>query len=137
MAVPKQIYRVDPRDLNKNVAVGISLPFNGPRVFNSTYSTKEQVKHNLINVLLTNKGERVLNPDFGSDLRRVLFEFISDDNMEGLKSIIIQAVGTYIPEIEVRSMEISPEPDSNTVNVRVNYQMRLSGDKDSILISFE
>jgi hypothetical protein len=85
MAVTNQIYRVDPRDLNRNVAVGISLPFNGPRIFNSTYSTKDQVKHNLINVLLTNKGERILNPEFGSDLRKYLFEFITDKNMDGIK----------------------------------------------------
>jgi phage baseplate assembly protein W len=137
MPVPGQIYRVDPRDLNKNVAVGISLPFNGPRVFNKTFSTKDQVKHNLINVLLTNKGERILNPNFGSDLRKFLFEFITDENMEGLKTLVMESIAAYIPEIVVKKIEVTPEQDLNTVKVLIDYQMRLSGDQDTISIQFE
>jgi phage baseplate assembly protein W len=137
MAVTNQIYRVDPRDLNRNVAVGISLPFNGPRIFNSTYSTKDQVKHNLINVLLTNKGERILNPEFGSDLRKYLFEFITDKNMDGIKNLITNSVDAYIPEIVLKQIEVTPEADFNIVSIKIEYQMRLSGDRDSISIQFE
>jgi len=137
MPVPNQIYRIDPRDLDKNVAVGISLPFNGPRVFNNTYSTKEQAKFNLINVLLTNKGERVLNPEFGSDIRKYIFEFITEENMDGLKETVINAIEAFVPEVVISKVEITPEPDFNIVEVKINYQMRLSGDKDTVTISFE
>mgnify|MGYP000385096857 CR=1 FL=1 len=44
MAVPKT-YRIDPRDLQKNIAIGVGLPFNKPSAFKSTYSTKEQIKY--------------------------------------------------------------------------------------------
>ena len=56
MPIPQTV-RVNPLDLQGNIAIGVSLPFNGPAgPFNSTYSTKDQTKSNLINLLLTNKG---------------------------------------------------------------------------------
>ena len=59
MPIP-QTTRVNPLDLQKNIAIGVSLPFDGPSgPFNKTYSTADQIKSNLINLLLTNKGERL------------------------------------------------------------------------------
>ena len=67
-----------PVDTLPDVAVGVSIPFTGKAVFNQTFITKDQIKSNLINFFLTNKGERYLNPGFGGDLRATLFESISD-----------------------------------------------------------
>ena len=71
-----------PIDLNARKAIGVSLPFNGPGVFNSTYTTKDQTKSNLVNLLLTDIGERVMNPGFGTVLRKFLFEGIADNNID-------------------------------------------------------
>ena len=88
-----QISRVNPLDLQGNIAIGVSLPFNGPAgPFNSTYSTKDQIKSNLINLLLTNKGERIMNPEFGADLGKALFEGITDDIKEDIKSLNIEKI---------------------------------------------
>ena len=85
MPIPQTI-RVNPLDLQGNIGLGVSLPFNGPSgPFNSTYSTKNQIKSNLINLLLTNKGERVFNPEFGADLKTILFEGITEDTSELIK----------------------------------------------------
>ena len=46
MPIPQTI-RVNPLDLQGNIAIGVSLPFNGPVAFNSTYSTADQIKSNL------------------------------------------------------------------------------------------
>ena len=73
MPIPQTI-RVNPLDLQKNIAIGVSLPFNGPGVFNSTFTTKDQIKSNLINLLLTDPGERVMNPNFGCNLAKILLE---------------------------------------------------------------
>mgnify|MGYP003352512083 CR=1 FL=1 len=87
MPIPKT-YRVDPRDLQKNIAIGVGLPFNKVSAFKSTYSTKEQIKYNLINLLLTNKGERIENPEFGADLKKELFENIDENTFENIKNKI-------------------------------------------------
>jgi phage baseplate assembly protein W len=136
MPTPR-IYRVDPRDLQKNIAIGLSIPFNKFSAFKSTYSTKEQVKYNLINLLLTNKGERVENPEFGCDIKKSIFDFINTDNINKINNNIRVGVQTFIPEINLENVIITPEPDQNYVNVKVEYSMRISGEADEIQINFE
>lgn len=136
MPTPR-IYRVDPRDLQKNIAIGLSIPFNKSSAFKSTHSTKEQVKYNLINLLLTNKGERIENPEFGCDIKKSIFDFINTDNINKINNNIRVGVQTFIPEINLENVIISPEPDQNYVNVKVEYSMRISGETDEIQINFE
>ena len=60
MPLIQNVKRINPLDLNKNIKIGIPFPLTGDNVlFNSTVSTKEQVKSNLINLLLTKQGERI------------------------------------------------------------------------------
>ena len=48
-----------PLDQQKRKIIGFGFPLNAPAVFNPTYQTKDQIKANLINYILTNRGERV------------------------------------------------------------------------------
>ena len=66
----------NPIDLQPSRAVGFGFPINGDAVFVPTFTTREQTKANLLNYLLTNKGERVFRPNFGANLRNLLFENI-------------------------------------------------------------
>ena len=93
--------RINPLDLNKNVAIGVAFPFNADGVFIQTFTQKEQVKSNLINVLLTEPGERVNLPDFGVGLKRLLFETQIDTAT--LEARIDNQVKIYIPEITLIS----------------------------------
>ena len=135
MPIP-QVFRIDPRDLDNNKAIGVSIPFNGGGVFKSTFSTKDQIKSNLINLLLTYKGERVLNPQFGADLPRLLFEPINNETLLKIENQIVTSVSTYIPEITITNIEITPDTDKNTIYVNVIYQLKLSGTTDNIIIDF-
>jgi len=135
MPIP-QVVRIDPRDLDKNKAIGVSIPFNGGGVFKSTFSTKDQIKSNLINLLLTYKGERVLNPQFGADLPRLLFEPINNETLLKIENQIVTSVSTYIPEVTITNIEITPDTDRNTIYVNVIYQLKLSGTTDNIIIDF-
>ena len=135
MPIP-QVVRIDPRDLDKNKAIGVSIPFNGGGVFKSTFSTKDQIKSNLINLLLTYKGERVLNPQFGADLPRLLFEPINNETLLNIENQIVTSVSTYIPEITITNIEITPDTDKNTIYINIIYQLKLSGTTDNIIIDF-
>ena len=101
------VTRVDPLDLQPNIAIGVSLPFNGPAIFNKTYSTKDQIKSNLINLLLTNKGERIMNPQFGADIKNVLFEGMVGDLISTIRSNISNAVSIFIPKIILDNVNVS------------------------------
>jgi phage baseplate assembly protein W len=131
-----QIVRIDPRDLNKNKAIGVALPFNVKGVFKSTRATEDQIKSNLINLLLTYKGERPENPEFGADLPRLIFEQISPQTYKAIQDNIVINVSRYIPEIILTNVEINPDTDGQLLYINVFYQLKLSGKKDSITIDF-
>lgn len=135
MPIP-QVVRIDPRDLDKNRAIGVSLPFNAGGVFNKTFSTKDQIKSNLINLLLTYKGERILNPEFGADLPRLLFEPINNETLDKIQNQIITSVAIYVPEVNITNIEITPDIDINTIYINIIYQFKLSGLTDNIIIDF-
>jgi phage baseplate assembly protein W len=139
MPIP-QVTRVNPLDLQKNIAIGISLPFGRSgtnQLFNKTYNTKDQIKSNFINLLLTNKGERILNPEFGSSLRQLLFENITPITEENIKDAIISSANIYLPEIQVVNITLNNEYDSNTINITIDYILRISGTSEQITISFQ
>jgi len=135
MPIPQTI-RVNPLDLQKNIVIGVSLPFNAKGVFNKTYSTKEQIKSNLINLLLTNKGERVFNPEFGADIRRVLFEGITEDTSVLIQNLITTNVNFFIPEVNVIDVVVEPNEDNNSYNITLKYSLVISGTADQITVQF-
>jgi phage baseplate assembly protein W len=135
MPIPQTI-RVNPLDLQKNIAIGVSLPFNGSGVFKSTYSTKDQIKSNLVNLLLTDIGERVMNPNFGTNLKRFLFEGITNENIDTLKNNILNSISIYISEITVSGITIEPDTDYNTINLTIDYYLNISQTSDQVTVQF-
>jgi phage baseplate assembly protein W len=134
MPIPQTI-RVNPLDLQKNIAIGVSLPFNRP--FNSTYTTKDQIKSNLINLLLTSRGERIMNPLFGTGLRDFLFEGITEFNIENLKLDLINSINLFIPEISVINIDIIPGYDSNSIELNLSYLLNISNTPDQVTVQFQ
>ncbi len=133
----QQTSRINPLDLNRNISIGVSLPFNGPSgPFNKTFSTKDQIKSNLINLLLTNKGERLFNPEFGANIKRVLFEGITDDTSELLRMLITTNVNIFIPEVEIISIIVDLIKDENTINIILKYKIKISGNEDQLTVQF-
>ena len=135
MPIPQTI-RINPLDLQKNIAIGVSLPFNGPGVFNSTYTTKDQIKSNLVNLLLTSTGERVMNPNFGTELKRFLFEGITDSNSEILKNSVLNSIAIYIPEMTVINIIIQPNTDYNSIDLNIDYVVNISQTPDQVTVQF-
>ena len=135
-------YRVEnsnPLDLDYKLSIGVSIPFVGSvisgsdAVFSSTYTTTEQLRSDIINYTLTNKGERILNPNYGSDLRRFVFENINGVNLDNLKSQITDGLKSNFPQIIVNNVTITPDHDINSININIDYSF--AGDKNSIDIT--
>ena len=74
MPIIQQIKRINPLDLNRNAKIGVAFPLDENNMFKGTDTVKEQIRANLINVLLTKPGERVMEPNFGVNLKGYLFE---------------------------------------------------------------
>ena len=123
-----------PIDLTPSVAVGYGFPLDGNAVFIPTFTTREQLKANLVNYLLTNKGERLFRPDFGGDLRNLLFEAILDSTTDALQIRIQNDINLFFPEIVVKQIEFINEPDRNEITFNLVYQIENFGIEDEITI---
>ncbi len=122
--MPFDPININPDDLNPNIAIGVSLPLNGPGVFNSTFTTREAKKNNLINFFLTNPGEIPLNPQFGAGLKIYLFEQANEPTFEDLKSFIKQKLDIYFPSITILNLDVlSPDGRPNDITVSLNYSI--------------
>ena len=128
--------KIFPIDRKPGTAVGVGIPFNSPSVFTSTYQTKDAIRNNLINFFLTNTPERYLNPSFGGNLRKFIFEQISTSNTDSLKEDIQSKITTYFPEVKVRELNVNSYEDNNTIDVEVKYDIINTGIDDEIQISF-
>ena len=136
MPIPQTI-RVNPLDLQKRIAIGVSLPFNGSGVFNKTYTTKDQIKSNLINLLLTNKGERIMNPEFGSDIKKSLFDNITSNLTETLTEKIAESISIFIPQIILTDVQVTnSNVDNNQISIMIQYRLKISNEPDQITVQF-
>jgi uncharacterized protein len=129
--------KINPLDLQPRKAVGISLPFTGKAVFNSTYETKEAIKANLINYILTGKGERYFNPTFGSGIRNLIFNNINRDSLSDLEFLIRDALQQYFPKLEVIGLKIDGKTETNLISFSLNFRITDTQLEDEITINFE
>jgi phage baseplate assembly protein W len=120
MATPSQTY-------------GILLPItHGPQgFFNSSYDILEQVKSNLNVLLRTRKGERRMNPEFGSGLWNILFENYTDDITPMVKNSIQRDIAKWMSYVKIQDIQIytssTEYKDKNKVGVKVLFTVPSAG----------
>ena len=123
-----------PIDLDKRRAVGFGFPLNGDAVFVPTYTTRDQIKANLVSYLLTNKGERVFNPDYGADLRNLLFQSPTNSSFEELQFTIEDSIKNRFPQIKIKEINFVDNADQNGIVFTLTYEIVLFGVEDDIEI---
>ena len=134
MALTGGIKRIDPLDLNKNATIGVAFPLDDSNMFKGTMTVEEQAKANLINLLLTQPGERVNLPNYGVGLKNLLFEQQVDITV--LKEQIISTTARYIPNIKITDVQTGMNDEGNTIYIKLSYISSLNGNPDSIQLNF-
>jgi phage baseplate assembly protein W len=89
--------------------IGVTIPFNNPSgIFFQSYTNRIQVFSNLKNLLMTAKGERYMLPDFGTELKFILFENITteEDFLDRIDGTIRDAISTWMPYILIENLEV-------------------------------
>tara|TARA_Y100001937_G_scaffold128299_1_gene203849 strand:- start:1762 stop:2205 length:444 start_codon:yes stop_codon:yes gene_type:complete len=98
------------QDRDELVFVGIDYPFhksNGVEGwFKSTETTIEAVKNNIKLLLLTTRGERLMQPTLGLNLRRFLFEQFTDESRITIENEIVDTFRTFLPFVEIKDLVI-------------------------------
>ena len=135
MAYISQNKRINPLDINRNVTIGVAFPLDEVNMFKGTQTIKEQVKSNLINLLLTEQGERVNEPNFGVGLKKVLFD--QNINKEELEETINFQINFFIPEISLISVSVGSIDDENKVYLTIAYRFKTDGSTDALTTTFQ
>ena len=129
----RQVY---PNDLRSSRAIGFDLPIDGNAVFIPNFQTRDAIKNNLINYLLTNPGERPLNPEFGAGLRNFIFNAINTDNFKFLKEDIQTKIANNFSNVNVNEVTISRTDTSNEILVNITYSIPNTGINDELILNF-
>jgi phage baseplate assembly protein W len=123
-------------------AIGITLPIQLGNMgyFQQSFDTLTQVKSNFINLILTRKGERVHQPEFGCGIHDYLFEQLTAENIEGARLSVVDAVDRWMPFLELIKFELNSGPteiDNNTLRLYVGYRLRKNPNiRDTIILTF-
>ena len=85
---------------------------------------KTLIKQNFKMLLLTNPGERVMEPEFGVGLKQFLFENFSESTFAKIERKIMQQAKLYIPIVSIQEIEFTHlESNANALNIRIKYSL--------------
>lgn len=110
-------------------ALSVKYPFTGPAVFEKVYTTLEQGESNLRCLLLTRKGERYLQPTFGTDLLYLIFEPNILELKDQISTIITDAVSYWLPYIVITELNVISQEDDPTMihDVKISVSFTVTG----------
>ena len=119
---------------NKDVFVGVTLPLRRGITghFRQAKTIREQVYSNMKNLILTAKGERLGQPDFGCDVNRIIFEPISESTKASIEESVKDAIATWLSYVTIQNVIVSlDEQDTNKIILSVEYAIDVE-DADSL-----
>jgi|TARA_B100001094_G_C18058575_1_gene733808 phage baseplate assembly protein W len=140
----RPIYQYKPIE-NNDTALGILFPFNkdakgkspkdvysaaassGKGVFESSYTTQEAVISNLKNLILTSKGERYMQPNFGTSIQNILFENNTADMRSELRETIEEDIQYWLPYVKLKDVGIVSSADMHAIIIKLSFRIDTIG----------
>ena len=117
------------------IATGCPYPITkDPKGLLSPQKGVDQIKSDLLILLLTNPGERVMLPTYGTPLRRYIFDQNDQTAASAVRQLIINSIKTWEPRIVINSITVSNNIDTNYLSI--NDQGAQSGNILQIIIEF-
>ena len=133
-------------DNDTNVKVGIDLPIRRgddlDGFFATTSTTIEAVKNNIRNLLQTNEGERFFQPNLGLNLKKLLFEHITNENLIEVQDSILDRLEFWLPFVEVRDIQVlsrdnTTDIGANEIRVKIDFNIKQDPNTlDSITLNY-
>ena len=93
------------------------------------------VKQAIKNLLLTNKFEKPYRPNYGANLRSLLFELMTEDVGEEIIENIKKSIARYEPRARVLGVKVTATPDYNSVTATIEFRVISTGLVDTLRVS--
>ena len=120
--------------------LGIKYPFTNNEFQNFfldvNETEQERIRSQIMHVIFTPKGQRIREPEFGTDLIKFIFEPNEEVTWDGLKNEITDAVQTYVDNVILNDIQVAKSEENDTaVYVRIDYSVKQGNKliKDSIV----
>ena len=115
-------------DKDTRVSVGLEMPLgrqpNGDGYFASTKTTIDAVKEDIKMLLLTQQGERLFQPLLGMNIRRFLFEQITENTVIEIENDIVGTFSRWLPFVQLNDINIDiNEQDQNRIKIDVKFNI--------------
>ena len=121
-------------DEDNNVFIGLNLPIKRSNsidgYFDSSTTTLDAVKNNIKNLLYTHKGERLMQPNIGLNLRSYLFEQFTDDLLLQIQSDITDTIGFWLPFVQIRNLDIKMDEDYDVGRNKLSIEILFNITRD-------
>jgi phage baseplate assembly protein W len=132
-------------DQDTRVSVGIDFPFarvpDQDGYFKTTKTTIESIKSNIRLLLLTQRTERLFQPFLGVNLRRFLFEQLTEDTNIQIENDIVDTLETWLPFVELQDIQINSDSinaDQNKIKINIVFSIRKApGSLESVGVVLE
>jgi len=115
-------------DKDTRVSVGLSMPLgrqpNGDGFFASTKTTIDAVKEDIKLLLLTQQGERLFQPLLGMNIRRFLFEQITENTVIEIENDIVSTFSRWLPFVQLNDINIDiSDQDRNKIKIDIKFNI--------------
>jgi|TARA_R110001592_G_scaffold33390_3_gene115754 phage baseplate assembly protein W len=134
MPLINSIKKQNTLDINKDITIGVALPLDETNMFKGTKTTTEQLKTNLLSLLLTSPGERLNLPNYGMGLKKLVFE--QNIDLPLLKDKIEKQVEFYLPNLNIREVKTTRSEDKHSIFISITYGIKSTGITDTIQINY-
>jgi len=104
--------------------INIDFPFRDSEngyYFKLNDTDKDAIRSDLLHLLLTNKGERLYLPDFGSDLRKYIFEPNDSITHDDIRDNLNETIKKYIPNLYVNDITFNNDDIQELIIVELKY----------------
>jgi phage baseplate assembly protein W len=126
-----ELGKVNVVDLTENdykiIGIGINKTSNSNGIFPVNYTTLSQAKDNLKNLILTHKGERIMNTEFGCDIWKLLFEPIIEGEIDKrIENTIVDAVSIWLPYLNIDEIIFdynNNDIDNHTIGLDIKFSL--------------
>jgi len=118
-------------DFNNSFAV---LPSTGDLAVKKDV---ESVKQSIKNLVLTDKGERLMQPDIGCKVRSLLFDNFSPQAKLVARQTITETIEQHEPRAELINIKISPDPDNNYMFISILFNLINNQDQQVLDLEIE
>jgi phage baseplate assembly protein W len=98
---------------------------------------EEDIRQAIRIIIFTNRGERVMRPDFGAGLNEFIFANVNTTTMALVETRVRESLVTWEPRIDVREVRVTSDPgERNKLLIDLTYRVRATNTQHNLVFPF-